>query len=83
MVELITIANLGLLLLVIGWAIQSNYSKTAKTNKKEIQKGFLAFYGLGVFVLVLDGLAAGQWVMALLNFFALVLVVEVMNRTKK
>lgn len=64
------IAELGLALIILGWAFQ--LKKVWSSKKKELELNFVAVYSLGVALLVYDGYVAGLTTMAALNFVSFV-----------
>ncbi|MFA5125981.1 MAG: hypothetical protein WC462_03180 [archaeon] len=80
---LLTMFNVGLALLVIGWAIQLVHLTKKGKNKNEIQQSFMMVYGLGIILIVLDGLLAGQLIAPALNLAVLILVLAIIMKTRK
>jgi len=68
------LATLGLILILIGWLIQLYF---VWKGDRSIQPLLLLCYGAGVAILIIDGLAAGMTVGALLNLAVVVIVIGV------
>ena len=79
MESIISITTLGLAFIVLGWVVQAFKGK----NKTGIQKNFLTWYGLGVLILILDGVFNGQMLAPTLNLVVFIMVIMVMIREKK
>lgn len=71
------LANLGLILIIIGWVIQ------LMSRDKKIQPYFVLTYGFGVLLLVIDNYAIGLNSMAFLNLVSVVLAGLVYFHIKK
>jgi len=67
----------GLILIVVGWLVQL-YRVFAGT--KQISRGFLVLYVVGVLLLVIDGFRASIGASAWLNLIALILAFLVLYR---
>ena len=80
---LLTMFNVGLVLLVIGWVIQLVHLMKGGKNKNEIQQSFIMVYGLGIILIVLDGLLAGQLIAPALNLAVLILALAIIMKTRK
>jgi CDP-diglyceride synthetase len=63
------IALIGLVLIIIGWAIQAYY---VYNGKKEVHQLFIAAYMIGVLLLVIDGFMNNLTSLAILNLISLV-----------
>jgi len=75
---LVSVFNLGLLLLIVGWLLQLVY---LKKGKKEISRNFLAVYGFGIIAIVFDGLMGGLIIAPILNLLVLLVIIVVMIKT--
>ena len=58
------LAEIGLVLIIAGWAVQI---ASLWKKKREIKKGFAVLYGIGVALLAVDGFMNGLTSLALLN----------------
>lgn len=67
-------AELGLMLIIIGWALLYFH---LRNNKAGISLKFVGIYSLGVLFLVIDGFIAGMNRLAYLNLLSFVMAVLV------
>lgn len=74
------LANLGLLAIIGGWVIQL---LSINKKKNQVQPSFVAVYGLGVLLLVVDGFQSGLTNLAVLNLISLIIATLVLYRIIK
>ncbi len=68
---------LGLVLIVLGWALQAFFTYK---GEREIHMLFLICYVLGAFILALDGYLESSWLPAVLNTLAVIGVALVIKK---
>ena len=73
------IAEIGLAFLILGWIVQLFQSWK---GSKEIHKGFLFLYIIGVIMLVIDGYMSNLVSLAVLNLVSFVVALLVLLRMK-
>ena len=74
------LAEIGLILIIIGLIFQLKFSWK---GKKEIKKEFLYFYALGVLLLVIDGFMNKLSSLAILNLGSLIVAIIILLRLKR
>jgi len=78
MEPIISVFSLGLVLLSLGWAVQSFY---VNKGKKEIHKYFMVVYAMGLLLIILDGLMQKLFIAPTLNMIALLFVLAILFKT--
>jgi hypothetical protein len=71
------LSTIGLVLIVAGWLVQLYF---VMKGFRTIQPLLLLFYGIGVVILIIDGISAGITTGALLNTAVVAIVAVVLGK---